>query len=120
VAPTSAVVARHRSSMALSDSGHAPDALRNETFATHGVFTYDREDRSYKLFWAPSLGYYPPSPGIRRLDRQTLILVCAVRCAPCRHCYGNHDDTSYSMKSQFIAGPKDGPDVLTGVLPRIH
>src|ERR1700722_16855598 len=22
-----------------------------ESFATHGVFTYDREDRLYKLFW---------------------------------------------------------------------
>ena len=33
-----------------------------ETFATHGVFTYDREDRLYKLFWHDSLGYYPPSP----------------------------------------------------------
>jgi len=32
-----------------------------ETFATHGVFTYDREDRLYKLFWHDSLGYYPPS-----------------------------------------------------------
>ena len=28
-----------------------------ETFATHGVFTYDREDRRYKLFWHDSLGY---------------------------------------------------------------
>src|SRR5260370_42560910 len=33
-----------------------------ESFATHGVFTYDREDRLYKLFWHDSLGYYPPSP----------------------------------------------------------
>ena len=33
-----------------------------ESFATHGVFTYDRDDRAYKLFWHDSLGYYPPSP----------------------------------------------------------
>src|SRR6201991_5228831 len=33
-----------------------------ETFAAHGVFTYDHEDRLYKLFWHDSLGYYPPSP----------------------------------------------------------
>jgi hypothetical protein len=25
-----------------------------EAFATHGVFTYDREDRLYKLFWHDS------------------------------------------------------------------
>src|ERR1700685_1089551 len=36
-----------------------------ETFATHGVFTFDREDRLYKLFWHDSLGYYPPSPASR-------------------------------------------------------
>ena len=35
-----------------------------ESFATHGLFTYDREDRLYKLFWHDSLGYYPPSPDI--------------------------------------------------------
>ena len=28
-----------------------------ESFATHGVFTYDRDDRTYKLFWHDSLGY---------------------------------------------------------------
>ena len=33
-----------------------------ETFATHGVFTYDRDDRTYKLFWHDSLGYYSPAP----------------------------------------------------------
>ena len=33
-----------------------------ESFATHGVFTYDREDRLYKLFWHDSLGYYSPAP----------------------------------------------------------
>ena len=33
-----------------------------QSFATHGVFTWDREDRLYKLFWFDSLGYYPPSP----------------------------------------------------------
>ena len=33
-----------------------------ESFATHGVFTFDREDRLYKLFWYDSLGYYPPAP----------------------------------------------------------
>src|ERR1700694_1586338 len=33
-----------------------------QSFATHGVFTYDRDDRHYKLFWHDSLGYYAPAP----------------------------------------------------------
>ena len=32
-----------------------------ETFATHGVFTFDREDGRYKLFWHDSLGYFAPA-----------------------------------------------------------
>src|SRR5260370_37479424 len=33
-----------------------------EIFATHGVFTYDREDRHYKLTWPPSPALYSPAP----------------------------------------------------------
>ena len=44
----------------IQDSHQMRDG--KESFATHGVFTYDREDRTYKLFWHDSLGYYPPSP----------------------------------------------------------
>src|SRR5260370_7951034 len=33
-----------------------------ESFATHGGFTYYREERHYKLFWHGSLGYYSPAP----------------------------------------------------------
>src|SRR5947209_20488558 len=31
-----------------------------EIFATHDVFTYDREERLYKLLWNTYLGDYPP------------------------------------------------------------
>ncbi|MGY3486329.1 hypothetical protein ACVW1C_004212 [Bradyrhizobium sp. USDA 4011] len=41
-----------------------------ESFATHGVFTYDREDRAYRLFWHDSLGYYRAVAGVRRLGGQ--------------------------------------------------
>src|SRR5690242_2707223 len=33
-----------------------------DSFATHGVFTFDREDKLYKLFWHDSLGYFAQSP----------------------------------------------------------
>ena len=57
-----------------------------ETFATHGVFTYDREDRLYKLFWHDSLGLLPAVAGLRRLERQELdpgARLAARQCAPC-------------------------------------
>src|SRR5947199_8211378 len=44
-------------------------------FATHGLFTYDREDRTYKLFWYDSLGYTPPSPASGGWVGKTLTLV---------------------------------------------
>src|SRR5260221_13334694 len=45
-----------------------------ETFATHGVFTYDAEDRHYKLFWHDSLGYYSPAPASGGWSGKSLIL----------------------------------------------
>src|SRR4051795_8161413 len=47
----------------------------NETFATHGVFTYDRDDRHYKLFWQVSLGYSSPAPASGGWTGKVLILV---------------------------------------------
>ena len=58
-----------------------------ETFATHGVFTYDREDRLYKLFWHDSLGYYPPSPASGGWTGKTLILVRGSLRGNARHVY---------------------------------
>src|SRR5258708_31538017 len=46
-----------------------------ESFATHGVFTYDREDRLYKLFLHDPLAYYPPSPASGGRTRENLPLV---------------------------------------------
>src|ERR1700738_2660325 len=46
-----------------------------ETFASHALFTYDREDRLYKLFWHDSLGYHPPSPASGGWSGKSLILV---------------------------------------------
>ena len=57
-----------------------------ETFATHGVFTYDREDRLYKLFWHDSLGYYPPSPASGGWSGKIAdpgARLAARQCAPC-------------------------------------
>src|SRR5260370_24835169 len=49
-----------------------------ESFATHGVFTYDREDRHYKLFWHDSLVYYSPAPASGGGRRNELMLVPGV------------------------------------------
>ena len=41
-----------------------------ESFATHGVFTFDREDRLYKLFWYDSARLLPALAGLGQLGRQ--------------------------------------------------
>ena len=89
-----------------------------ESFATHGVFTYDREDRLYKLFWHDSLGYYPPSPASGSWIGKTLTLVRGSLRGNARHVYEVIDDDSYSMKIQYSPDAEGWSDVLTGVYRR--
>src|SRR3979411_3532030 len=79
-----------------------------ESFATHGVFTYDREDRLYKLFWHDSLGYYPPSPASGGWSNKTLILVRGSLRGNARHVYEGIDDNSHTSKRQVSPGAARG------------
>ena len=90
-----------------------------ETFASHGVFTYDREDRTYKLFWHDSLGYYPPSPASGGWAAKSLILVRGSLRGNARHVYEVVDDNTYNMKIQFSPDAEGWNDVLTGVYRRV-
>src|SRR6202171_2629914 len=60
--PTSHVVARMdlNGFYLIQDTRQMRDG--KETFATHGVFTYDREDRPYQLFWPDCVGSSFPAP----------------------------------------------------------
>jgi hypothetical protein len=115
---TSRVVAR----MALNgfyliqDTSQMRDG--KESFATHGVFTYDREDRTYKLFWHDSLGYYPPSPASGGWTGKVLTLVRGSLRGNARHVYELVDDNTYNMKIQFSPDAEGWADVLTGVYRR--
>ncbi len=91
-----------------------------ESFATHGVFTYDREDRTYKLFWHDSLGYYPPSPASGGWAAKSLILVRGSLRGNARHVYEIVDEDTYNMKIQFSPDAEGWNDVLTGVYRRTH
>ena len=91
-----------------------------QLFATHGLFTYDRDDRTYKLFWYDSLGYTPPSPASGGWVGQTLTLVRGSLRGNARHVYEIIDDDSYSLKIQFSPDAEGWADVLTGVYRRIH
>ena len=91
-----------------------------EIFATHGIFAYDRDDRTYKLFWYDSLGYTPPSPASGGWVGQTLTLVRGSLRGNARHVYEIIDDNSYSLKIQFSPDAEGWADVLTGVYRRIH
>ena len=91
-----------------------------QAFATHGLFTYDREDRTYKLFWYDSLGYTPPSPASGGWVGKTLTLVRGSLRGNARHVYEIIDDNSYSLKIQFSPDAEGWADVLTGIYRRIH
>ena len=91
-----------------------------QIFATHGIFTYDREDRTYKLFWYDSLGYTPPSPASGGWVGKTLTLVRGSLRGNARHVYEIIDDNAYSLKIQFSPDAEGWADVLTGVYRRIH
>ncbi|KRQ17626.1 MULTISPECIES: DUF1579 family protein [Bradyrhizobium] len=91
-----------------------------EVFATHGLFTYDRDDRTYKLFWYDSLGYTPPSPASGGWVGNTLTLVRGSLRGNARHVYEIIDDVSYSLKIQFSPDAEGWADVLTGIYRRIH
>ncbi|RXH07582.1 DUF1579 family protein [Bradyrhizobium guangzhouense] len=91
-----------------------------QAFATHGLFTYDRDDRTYKLFWYDSLGYTPPSPASGGWVGNTLTLVRGSLRGNARHVYEIIDDVSYSLKIQFSPDAEGWADVLTGVYRRIH
>src|SRR3977135_1968737 len=71
-----------------------------ESFATHGVFTYDREDRHYKLFWHDSLGYSAPEHASGGWTGKILTLVRGSLRRNARHVYEIIDDNAYSMKIQ--------------------
>jgi hypothetical protein len=90
-----------------------------ESFATHGVFTYDREDRTYKLFWHDSLGYYPPAPASGGWSGKSLVLVRGSLRGNARHVYEVIDDNTYNMKIQFSPDAEGWNDVLTGVYRRV-
>ena len=91
-----------------------------QSFATHGLFTWDRDDRTYKLFWYDSLGYTPPSPASGGWVGKTLTLVRGSLRGNARHVYEIIDDNSYSLKIQFSPDAEGWADVLTGVYRRIH
>lgn len=91
-----------------------------QMFATHGIFTYDRDDRSYKLFWYDSLGYTPPSPASGGWVGKTLTLVRGSLRGNARHVYEIINEDSYSLKIQFSPDAEGWADVLTGVYRRVH
>ncbi len=90
-----------------------------ETFATHGLFTYDREDRLYKMFWHDSLGYFAPAPAAGGWTNKTLILVRGSLRGSARHVYEIVDTDTYRLRIQFSPDAEGWADVLTGVYRRL-
>ena len=89
-----------------------------ESFATHALFTYDRDDRLYKLFWHDSLGYFALAPASGGWKDKTLTLVRGSLRGNARHIYEVVDDNTYNMKVQFSPDAEGWSDVLTGTYRR--
>ena len=90
-----------------------------ESFATHGVFTFDREDKLYKLFWHDSLGYFAPAPASGGWKDSKLTLLRGSLRGIARHVYEIIDADTYSMKIQFSPDAEGWSDVLSGVYRRV-
>jgi hypothetical protein len=90
-----------------------------ESFATHGVFTFDREDKLYKLFWHDSLGYFAPAPASGGWKDKTLTLLRGSLRGNARHVYEIVDSDTYTMKIQFSPDAEGWADVLTGTYRRV-
>jgi hypothetical protein len=89
------------------------------SFATHGVFTFDREDKLYKLFWHDSLGYFAPSPASGNWSGNALVLVRGSLRGNARHVYEVIDEATYSLKIQFSPDAEGWSDVMNGLYRRI-
>jgi hypothetical protein len=85
---------------------------------SHGLFTFDREDRLTKLFWFDSLGYVPqgPASGIWRDD--TLILLRPSLRDAARHVYRFAGPDAYEHQIQFSPDNEGWSDVLSGTCRR--
>jgi hypothetical protein len=90
-----------------------------QSFATHGVFTFDREDRLYKLFWHDSLGYFAPAPASGGWKDNKLTLLRGSLRGIARHVYETLDADTYNMKIQFSPDAEGWADVLSGVYKRV-
>ena len=87
-------------------------------FSAHGLFTYDREDRLYKLFWHDALGYVPPGPASGTWKEATLTVLRASLRGATRHVFTFLDADTYTLKLQFSSDHEGWADLMTGTYRR--
>jgi hypothetical protein len=88
------------------------------SFRGHGLFTFDRDDRLYKLFWYDSLGYVPPGPASGVWKDDALILLRASLRGAARHVFRFLDPDTYTHTIQFSPDSEGWSEVLTGTYRR--
>lgn len=91
-----------------------------QIFAGHGVFTFDRDDRLFKLFWHDSLGYSATAPASGHWKDGTLTLLRGSLRGAARHIFTFADDDTYTLKIQFSPDAEGWADLLSGVYRRLH
>ncbi len=89
-------------------------------FRGHGVFTWDRDDRLYKMFWHDSLGHVSTSPASGHWKDDRLTLLRGSIHGAARHIFTFPDADSYALTIQFSPDAEGWADVLTGVYRRIN
>jgi hypothetical protein len=89
------------------------------SFAAHGVFVYDRDDRLTKLFWHDSLGYLAPAPASGGWKDGRLTLLRGSMRGGARHIYAFPDPDTYTLTIQFSPDAEGWADLLRGVYRRI-
>jgi Protein of unknown function (DUF1579) len=88
------------------------------TFKGHGLFTFDRDDRLYKLFWFDSLGYVPQGPASGGWKGETLVLLRPSLRGAARHVYRFTAPDRFEQTIQFSPDNEGWSDVLTGTYRR--
>ena len=88
-------------------------------FSGHGVFTFDRDDRLYKMFWHDSLGYFAPAPASGGWKDDTLTLLRGSLRGAARHVFSFPDADTYTLTIQFSPDAEGWSDVMTGVYRRL-
>jgi len=118
----SRVVSRLALDGALMVQDYAGERDGKRWLDAHAVFSLQRDEPRYRLFWFDSLGFVPsqPAPGAWDSDAGTLMFTRSSPRGQTRHVYFDIGEAAYKLRleSSFDGGVSWEP-VMAGVYERI-